>query len=86
MALDSGSVSIYPMAEWEKIIGALEKKSDDSNLIRFAILAARWGKRNKIDKQGRILVNKELSNKLNIQGKVIIEGIKNHLRLKKLSP
>jgi len=62
-APDSKSISIYPMAEWEKIINALEKKSDESNLRRFAILAARWGKRKKMDKMGKILIEGELRKK-----------------------
>lgn len=73
------------MAEWEKIMTTLGKKSEDSNLRKFAILAARWGKRKRMDKRGRILIDKELRDKVNLHGKVIVEGKKNHLRLKNLS-
>ena len=85
MSPDSKSISIYPMAEWEKIMNVLSEKSGDSNVRRFAILAARWGKKKRMDKQGRILIEEELRKKTGMKGRIIIEGRKNHLRLKKLS-
>jgi len=84
-APDSKSISIYPMAEWKKIMNALGEKSDESNLRRFATLAARWGKKKRMDKRGRIMIDRKLMMKTKIQGRIIIEGRENHLRLKKLS-
>ena len=85
-SLDGEHIQIFPLEEWkerEKI--AREMAMNDPNMMRFLIRINMSGIVREIHRWGRVLIHKELRDNINIKGKVIIEGRKNHLRLKKLS-
>jgi len=82
-SLDGEHIQIFPLEEWkerEKI--AREMAMNDPNMMRFLIRINMSGIVREIHRWGRVLIPKELRDKTNIKGKVIVESMKNHLRLK----
>ena len=79
------NVLVYPLSEWDKIMTILSERAREREVRQFAIVAARWGKKVKMDKQGRILIEKELRLKTKLEDKIVIEGVENHLILKQAS-
>ena len=82
-SMDGEHIQIFPLEQWRetaKIAGETALKNPVSR--SFFIRINRSGIVREIDRWGRILINKELRDKLNTQGKVIVEGKNNNLVLK----
>ena len=82
-SLDGEHIQIFPLEQWRetaKIAGETALKNPVSR--SFFIRINRSGIVREIDRWGRILINKELRDKLNTQGKVSVEGKNNNLVLK----
>lgn len=60
------------------------EKTQKSN-VRSLVLHVNWlGVRREIDRWGRLLIQKELRDRVELKGKVIVEGAENQLVLKKM--
>ena len=73
-SLDGEHIQIFPLEQWRetaKIAGETALKNPA--LRSFLIRINRSGIAREIDRWGRILINKELRGKTNIQGKIVIE-------------
>jgi len=82
-SLDGKSVQIFPLPEWKKMTSIKDERALDNPVIRtFALRINRLGVKREIDRWGRILIHKELRDRINFNGKIIIKGEKNHLILK----
>jgi len=82
-SLDGEHIQIFPLEEWRETAKIQAEIALKNPVLRsFFIRVNRSGIVREIDRWGRVLIHKELRDKLNIQGKVIVEGRKNHLRLK----
>jgi len=85
-SMDGEHIQIFPLEEWKETAKiAREVAINDPTMRSFLIRINMSGIVREIDRWGRVLIHKELRDNINIKGKVIIEGRKNHLRLKKLS-
>ena len=85
-SLDGEHIQIFPLEEWKETAKiAREMAINDPTMRSFLIRINMSGIVREIDRWGRVLIHKELRDNINIKGKVIIEGRKNHLGLKKLS-
>ncbi|MFW6172229.1 MAG: division/cell wall cluster transcriptional repressor MraZ [Elusimicrobiota bacterium] len=86
-SLDGEHVQIFPVQEWKKMTSIEDEGAFKNPLVRtFALRINRMGVRREMDRWGRILIHKELRNKVNLKGKIIVVGAKNNLKLsKKLS-
>ena len=83
---DLKSVLVYPLEEWHVIMEmAGEKASENPELMRFGRITAYHGKKSRMDDHGRVLIHKSLRSKTNLEGRIFIEWLENHLVLKKIS-
>jgi len=84
-SLDGKSIHIFPVPEWKKMTSIENNKAFKNQAIKtFALRINRMGVMREIDRWGRILIHKELRDKVNLQGKIIVDGLKTHLVLKKV--
>ncbi len=82
-SLDGNSVQIFPIQEWKNMTYFTDESALKNPTIRKFILRVNMlGVKREIDKWGRVLIPKELRHSVKLQGKLIIEGAKNHLILK----
>ena len=82
-SLDREHIQIFPLEEWKETAKiAREMAMNDPTMRSFLIRINMSGIVREIDRWGRVLIHKELRDKINIKGKVIVESMKNHLRLK----
>ena len=82
-SLDGEHIQIFPLEEWKETAKiAREMAMNDPTMRSFLIRINMSGIVREIDRWGRVLIHKELRDKINIKGKVIVESMKNHLRLK----
>lgn len=82
-SLDGEHVHIFPVFEWKNMTYVAEEGVLQNLTIRtFVLRANRLGIKREIDRWGRILIHKELREKVNLKGKIIVEGAENHLLLK----
>jgi len=82
-SLDGEHIQIFPLEEWKETAKiAREVAINDPTMRSFLIRINMSGIVREIDRWGRVLIHKELRDKINIKGKVIVESMKNHLRLK----
>jgi len=83
ISLDEEHIQIFPLEEWKETAkNAREMAMNDPTMRRFLIRINMSGIVREIDRWGRVLIHKELRDKIDIRGKVIVESMKNHLRLK----
>lgn len=83
-SFDQKNVLIYPLAEWKNITSGIgERAKENASLRKLVIKINRLGMKTKMDKIGRILIHKLLRDKINLENKIVIEGGKDHLILKK---
>jgi len=79
-SLDGENVHIFPVPEWMKMTRVLdEKRLENPNVRSFVRRVNRLGVRREIDNQGRILIHKELREKVKLLRKIVLEGAENHL-------
>jgi len=81
-SLDGEHIQIFPLEQWRetaKIQGEIALRNPA--LKSFFIRINRSGIVRKIDRWGRVLIHKELRDKINIQGKIVIEGRNKYLIL-----
>lgn len=82
-SLDGEHIHIFPVLEWKNMTYVAEEGVLQNPTIRtFVLRANRLAVKREIDKWGRILIHKELREKVNLKGKIIVEGAENHLLLK----
>lgn len=82
-SLDPKNILIYPLSEWGKIVEKARGKAD-SPLVREPMGRINFlGFRAEIDERDRILIPKELRNKTDLKGEIIIEGKEDYLALSK---
>lgn len=83
-SVDQKNILIYPLLEWENITSPIgEIAKENPTLRNFVIIINRLGMKTEMDKYGRILIHKLLRDKVNLEGKIVVEGRENHLVLKK---
>ena len=83
ISLDEEHIQIFPLEEWkerEKI--AREMAMNDPNMMRFLIRINMSGIVREIHRWGRVLIPKELRDKLNVKNRATVMWKKNHLVLK----
>jgi len=82
-SLDDESVMVFPMSEWDGIASRINRMwRDDQELKNIMRKMNLNGLIAVIDKKGRVLVHKDLRRKTKLEGRIAIEGGKNHLILK----
>jgi len=83
-SFDQKNILIFSMAEWENITSPIgERARDNPTLRKFVIRINRLGMMKKMDRQGRILIHDLLRKRINLEGKIVVEGKEDHLVLKK---
>lgn len=83
-SFDLKNIRIYPLAEWENITSGIgEKMEQNPKLRRFMLGINRLGMKTEMDKHGRLMIHKLLRDKINLEGRIVVEGRKDHLVLKK---
>ncbi|MFW6159905.1 MAG: division/cell wall cluster transcriptional repressor MraZ [Acidobacteriota bacterium] len=83
-SMDGESVQIFPVPEWKKMTSIENERAIKNPAVRtFAMRINKLGVMREIDRWGRILIHKELRNKIDLNGKIIIDGAKNYLVLHK---
>jgi len=84
-SLDGEHVQIFPVQEWKNMTSIENKRTFKKQAIRmFALRINRLGVMREIDRWGRVLIHKELRDKVNLKGKIIVEFAETHLALKKI--
>ena len=63
------NILVYPLSEWMKIASKASEKADDPLVRRAMLRLNRYGVKTEIDEQGRILIHKELRDKITIKNK-----------------
>lgn len=82
-SMDDEHIKIYPILEWMNMTYVTNEIALKNRTIRKFILRVNMlGVKTEIDRWGRILIHKELRDKINFKGKIIVEGAENHLLLK----
>lgn len=80
------NIRIYPLAEWDKFASIICLRiKEDPKARRLALRINRLGIKTEIDKYGRVMIHKLLRDKINLEGKITIEGREDHLILKQAS-
>lgn len=83
-SFDQKNILIFPLPEWENMTSGIgERAKENPTLRKFVIIINRLGMKTKMDKLGRVLIHKLLRDKINLENKIVIEGGKDHLILKK---
>lgn len=83
--MDVRDVRIYPLSEWELIERKMREQYEENRIIRKVMeRTAFFGLVGKIDKQGRILIHRLLREKIKLEGKILIEGKGNCLKVSAL--
>ena len=82
-SLDGKNVQIFPVQEWKNMT-FIENESVLKNpaIRKFVLRANRLGVKREIDNQGRILIHKELREKVDLKGNMTVEGAESHLVLR----
>lgn len=84
-SFDQKNVLIYPLAEWKKITSPIDGiDKENPSLRKFVIRINRLGMMKEMDRQGRILINDLLRKRINLEGKIVVEGKEDHLVLRKM--
>lgn len=80
------NIRIYPLAEWDKFASIIcERIKEDPKAMRLALRINRLGMKTEMDKHGRVMIHKLLRDRINLEGKITIEGREDHLVLKQAS-
>jgi len=82
-SLDGEHIQIFPLEEWKETAkNAREMAMNDPTMRRFLIRINMSGIVREIDRWGRVLIHKELRDKLNVKNRATVMWKKNHLVLK----
>jgi len=82
---DDESVMVFPMSEWDGIASRINRMwKDDRELKNIMRKMNLNGLIANIDKKGRVLIHKDLRRKTKLKGRIVIEGGKGHLILKRI--
>ena len=85
-SFDMKTILIYPLAEWDKFASIIcERIKEDPKIRRLALRINRLGIKTEIDNYGMVMIYKLLRDKINLKGKMVVEGMGNHLVLKQAS-
>lgn len=80
--LDRKTVSIYPLEEWDKIQDKTrEMFSNSPEFGEFFRFVHTLGTLEKIDKRGKVPINKHLRNAIRLLGEIVIKWEEDHLVL-----
>jgi len=82
-SLDGEHIQIFPLEEWKETAKIAEEIALKNPAMKsFLIRINKLGVVRRTERGGRVLIPKELRDKLKIEGKVNIEWKENHLVLK----
>ena len=84
-SLDGKSIQIFPIQEWKNMTYIADESVLKNPTMRTFVLRANLlGVKREIDECGRILIYKEFREKVNLKGKIIVEGAETRLVLRKV--
>lgn len=77
---DGKRAEIWPLPEWEKVEDRLDGISSlDASVAQYMDLVNYYGQEVEIDTQGRLLMPQILREKAQLDGDVVVIGMRNHL-------
>jgi len=84
-SFDQKNILIFPLPEWENMTSGIgERAKENPTLRKFVIIINRLGMMKEMDRQGRILIHDLLRKRINLEGKIVVEGKEDHLVLRKM--